>query len=80
MLSEGHEFREFIGALAEHLQLKEDAAVRLLEGLKAASPSLYRCPFPWSFRVPLEEDHCDTSNGNMRLHAEFLIQSGIQLL
>ena len=36
----------------ERLELKEGAAVRLFEGLKAASPHCYRRPFPWLFWVP----------------------------
>ena len=80
MLGEGCELRELIGALVKGLQLKEDAAVRLLEGFKAASPSCYGSSFPWSFRVPLEEDHCDTRYGNACLCAELLVQSNVQPL
>ena len=80
MLGEGCELQKLVGTLAEHLQLEEYAAVQLLECLKAASPSCYQCSVPWLFRVPLEEDHRDTCNGNACLHAEFLVQCSVQPL
>ena len=80
MLGEDCELQKLIGALMERLQLKEDTAVRLLKGLKAASPGCYRHPLSLSFQVPLEEDHRDANDGNARLHAELLIQSGVKPL
>ena len=80
MLGEGCEFQKLVDALTKRLQLKEDAAVQLFEGLKAASPSCYRCPFPRSFWVLLEEDHRNTCYGNACLHVEFFVQRSLQLL
>ena len=51
MLSKGCEIQKLVGALAERLELKEDVAVRLFEGLEAASLYRYQRPFPWSFWV-----------------------------
>ena len=80
MLGKGCELQKLVGALAECLQLKENVAVRLLEGFKTVSPSCYQRPFPWSFRVPLEEDHRNICYGNVRLHAELLVWSHVQPL